>query len=390
MGTPVIIDFLRTPFTRASAPDSGKAPGALAHTEPVEWAATLSAALILSNDVNKSDIEKIILGCVHQEAEQGLNIARMTVLHPASGLPDTVAGITVDMFCASSLATIAIAKNSILAGEAKMILAGGVQSMSRVAPWNIMMSKAIYDGNARNFMNMGATAENLAERYQIDRATQEQFAADSHRKAASAQDRGNFQREIIPVGGVFRDDNVRPDAAPERMAGLKPAFKAGGTVTAATSSPITDGGSLVLLADEDYAKKEGLSVLARIVSYAESGLAPEIMGLGPVEATKKALERARLDIKDIDVIELNEAFAAQSLAVLEEFNRQGMAIDRSKLNIDGGAIALGHPLGATGARIVGHAAEILKRENKRYGLATLCVGGGQGAAMIIENPSYKP
>ncbi|MBU0800239.1 MAG: thiolase family protein, partial [Alphaproteobacteria bacterium] len=222
---------------------------------------------------------------------------------------------------------------------------------------------------------------------------QDAFAVESHRKMAAAQQNGHFKNEIVPINGVTEDDGVRADSTVESLAKLKTAFKAekdGGTVTPATSSQITDGASMVMVSTEAYAKANNLPVMARILAYAGSGCAPEIMGIGPVEASKKALARAGLTMADIDVVELNEAFAAQSISVLREMAKQGMAIDPAKLNVDGGAIAIGHPLGATGARITGHAAETLQRTGKRYALITLCIGGGQGAAMIIENPNHGP
>jgi acetyl-CoA acyltransferase len=267
--------------------------------------------------------------------------------------------------------------------------------MSRIpmGGWNSSLNKNVYDGNAAGFMNMGVTAENLAEKYGVTRADQDAFAVESHKKMAEGQKNGAFTREIVPIAGVTEDDGVRADSNVESLAKLKTAFKAedkGGSVTPATSSQITDGASLVMVTSESYARENNLPVLARILSYAGSGCAPEIMGIGPVEASKKALERAGLTMKDIDVVELNEAFAAQSIAVLREMEKQGMTIDPKKLNVDGGAIAIGHPLGASGARIVGHLANVLERTGKRYGLATMCIGGGQGVAMVIENPNFKP
>jgi acetyl-CoA acyltransferase len=237
---------------------------------------------------------------------------------------------------------------------------------------------------------MGVTAENLARLYKVPRDEQEKFAVKSHQKATAAQDGGNFKKEIVPIAGVSDDDAIRRDASTDALAALKPAFEKTGTVTAGTSSPITDGASGVLVTSEEYAQKNNLPVMARIMSFAGSGCAPEIMGIGPVEASKKALERAGITMKDVDIVELNEAFAAQSLSVLKEMKAQGMEIEEHKLNIDGGAIALGHPLGASGARLVGKAADLLQRTGKRYALATMCIGGGQGVAMVLENPNHKP
>ncbi len=380
----VIVDYVRTPFTKAVDPSSGKKPGALAHLDPVDMFAALIGALLKRTGIDPHDIENVLLGAAHQEAEQGLNPARMAVLHEESGLPLTVQGDSVDKFCGSSLRSIAIAKNDILAGEANVIIAGGVQSMSRIpmGGWNPLQNPHV-----SSFPSMGITAENLASLYNISRAAQDDFAVDSHRKAATAQESGHFDNEIVPVGGVGRDDGIRPDSTTIDLAKLKPAFRLSGSVTAANSSQVTDGAAAVLLASEDYARMYGLPIKARILSYAGSGCDPNIMGIGPVEASKKALASAGLTMKQIDVVELNEAFAAQSLAVLRQLAKDGMKIAPDILNLDGGAIALGHPLGASGARLVGHAAEVLQREQKRYALVTMCVGGGQGVAMVLENPN---
>ena len=391
----VIVGYVRTPFTKAAVPGSGKEPGKLAHVEPLDMIAPLINEIMKRTGANPADVENILMGCVHQEDVQGLNIGRLAVLHNGVSLPLTVQGETLDKFCGSSLRTIAIAKNDVLAGEGKIILAGGVQSMSRIpmGGWNSSLNKNVYDGNAAGFMNMGVTAENLAEKYGISRAEQDAFSVASHQKMAQAQKDGNFDKEIVPVGGVSADDGVRGDSSVESLAKLKTAFKGedkGGTVTPASASQITDGASMVMVTTESYAKANNLPVMARILSYSGSGCAPEIMGIGPVEASKKALSRAGLTMADIDVIELNEAFAAQSIAVLKEMEAQGMKVDPAKLNVDGGAIAIGHPLGASGARLVGHLASVLERTGKRYGLATMCIGGGMGVAMVIENPHFKP
>ncbi len=390
MKQPVLVDFVRTPFARAIEPNSGRnKKGQLAHVPPDEMLVMLVRALLDRTGVNPADIETLLTGCVHQEAEQGLNMARLVVLHPGSGLPHSVGGVTVDRFCGSSMHVVGDAKNAIMAGEADVIICTGVQSISRVplAGWNPMLNPQVYDGNPKGFINMGITAENLAERYAIDRKAQEEFALLSHKKAAMARDEGNFSDEIIPIGGVSEDDLIRPDTTLEQMAGLKPAFRQDGSVTAATSSPHTDGASAVMIASEEYAKANNLPILARLKAFAGSGCAPEIMGIGPVEASRKALQRAGLTMQDMDIVELNEAFAAQCLAVLQELDKQGMAIDPEKLNIDGGALALGHPLGASGARLSGKAASLLHRTGKRYALATMCIGGGQGVALVLENPN---
>ncbi|HEY9746497.1 MAG TPA: thiolase family protein [Oculatellaceae cyanobacterium] len=385
----VIVDFVRTPFAKAYEPTSGSGKqGRLAHVLPDDMLASLVKALLERTGINPNDIETLLTGCVHQEAEQGLNLARLVVLHPGSGLPRTVGGVTVDRFCGSSMHVIGDAKNAILAGEAEAIICTGVQSISRIplAGWNPMINPQIYGGNAKGFMNMGITAENLATRYGISRAAQEEFALHSHQKAAAAWEKGSFRDEIIPTAGLDFDDNVRKDANLEQMAKLKPAFVQDGTVTAATSSPHTDGAVAVLVTSEAYAKQHNLPILARLKAFAGSGCEPEIMGIGPVEAIQKCLKRASLNITDIDIVELNEAFAAQCLAVLHELEKRGVPIPLERLNVEGGALALGHPLGASGARLVGKAASLLKKTGKRYALSSMCIGGGQGIAMILENP----
>lgn len=386
----VIVDYLRTPFAKAVEPTSGSSKqGKFAGLLPDDLVVALIRELLNRTHIDPKDIESLLTGCVHQEAEQGLNLARMIVLNPDSGLPQSVGGVTVDRFCGSSMHIIADAKNAIMAGEAEAILCAGVQCISRVpmAGWNPMLNPKIYGGNAKGFMNMGITAENLAERFKIDRKAQEEFALLSHQKAALAQESGHFSKEIVPIAGLNLDDSVRKDSSLEQLGKLKPAFKQEGTVTAATSSPHTDGASLVLVASEEYAQSHNLPILARVKAFAGSGCEPEIMGIGPVQAIQKALQRAGLSMNDIGVVELNEAFAVQSLAVLQELDRLGMPVDPKKLNLDGGAIALGHPLGASGARITGKVASLLQRTGQRYGLASMCIGGGQGVAIVLENPN---
>jgi acetyl-CoA acyltransferase len=265
------------------------------------------------------------------------------------------------------------------AGE--VFVCAGVESMTRIpmGGYNYMPNPALYEAYPQAYISMGDTAENLARQYHISRIEQEAFSLLSQQKAYAAQQEGRFADEIIPIDPVDRDGCIRPDSTAAALAQLPPAFQATGSVTAGTSSPLTDGAAAVLVCSEDYANAHGLAMLARVKAIAVSGCAPEIMGIGPVAATHKALERAGLELDDIDIVELNEAFAAQAIAVLK-----AMPIPLHKLNLDGGAIALGHPLGATGARITGKAASLLKRENKRYALATQCIGGGQGIATILE------
>ncbi len=266
-------------------------------------------------------------------------------------------------------------------GAGDVFIAAGVESMSRIpmGGFNPMPNPDLYEKYPQAYISMGETAENLAQKYKIERGEQEEFAVASHHKAAAAAKDGKFDDEIVPIGDVKEDGTIRPDSSVEKLSTLKPAFLADGTVTAATSSPLTDGSAAVIVASEEYADKHGLEKLARIKSVSVSGCAAEIMGIGPVPASKKALERAGLGIDDIDIWELNEAFAAQSLSVLKD-----LGVDQKKVNIDGGAIALGHPLGTSGARITGKAASLLKREGKKYALATMCIGGGQGVATVLE------
>ena len=372
----VIAGYVRTPFTLASK-------GALARTRPDDLAATLVSALVARTGVNVADLEAIVLGCAFPEGEQGLNLARLVVL--AAGLPQSVGGYTVNHFCGSSMQSIHIAAGHIAAGMGEVFIAAGVESMSRVPMmgFNPLPNPALYAKVPAAYMGMGETAENVAAKWNISRAEQEAFAVESQKRTAAAQKAGYFKDEIIPVetkaGPVAVDGCPRPETTTETLAGLKPAFSATGSVTAGTSSPLTDGASAVLVCSEDYAARHGLKVLARIVASATAGCAPEIMGIGPVAATKKALARAGLTIADIDLVELNEAFASQSLACIRD-----LGLDVAKVNLDGGAIALGHPLGATGARITGKAAALLQRTGGRYALATQCIGGGQGVATILE------
>lgn len=368
----VICGFKRSPMHFA-----GK--GALAKVRPDDMAAEIVRALVASSGVKPEDIEDLIMGCAFPEAEQGFNIGRLVVNH--AGLPVSVAGATVNRFCGSSMTAIHIAAGAVQMGAGEAFLCAGVESMSRIpmGGFNPMPNPALFEKYPQAYISMGETAENLAKKYAISRAEQEEFAVASHKKAAAAAASGKFAAEIVPVGGVSEDGTIRGDSTTEKLATLKPAFLSDGTVTAATSSPLTDGSAAVLVCAEDYADKNGLTKLARIKSVAVAGCAAEIMGIGPVPAAKKALARAGLNIGDIDIWELNEAFAAQSLSVIKE-----LGIDISKVNLDGGAIALGHPLGTSGARITGKAASLLAREGAKYALATMCIGGGQGVATILE------
>ncbi len=367
----VIAGYKRSAFQLANK-------GSFAKTRPDDLLAAVIRALIVETGVDANLIEDLAVGCAFPEAEQGFNIGR--IVGQLAGLPQTVAGVTVNRFCGSSMQTIHDAAAKIMAGAGDAYIAAGLESMSRVpmGGYNPMPNPGLAASSAA-YISMGETAENVGKKHAISRVAQEKFALASHQKAAAAQTAGKLDAEIVPIGDVKTDGGIRGDASLETMATLKPAFDANGTVTAATSSPITDGASAVLVCSADFAKKHGLKPLAKIKAMAVSGCAPDVMGLGPVPAAHKALERAGLTIDDIDIFELNEAFAAQALGVITELN-----IPLDKINLDGGAIALGHPLGASGARITGKAASLLQRENKQYALATMCIGGGQGIATILE------
>ena len=376
MKSVVIAGYARSPFHFARKGD-------LVRVRPDDLAAQVVAALVERTKVDPATIEDLIVGCAFPEGEQGFNVARLIGF--IAKLPLSVAGTTVNRFCGSSMQSIHMAAGAIQLGAGDAFICAGVESMTRVPMmgFNPMPNAELAKAYPGAYMSMGVTAENVASRYGISRAEQEAFAVESHKKAAAAQAAGKLEAEIVaikgPAGLVTKDGCIRPETTLESLAGLKPAFDENGSVTAGTSSPLTDGASAVLVCTEEYARTHNLEILARIKSVAVAGCDPEIMGIGPVAATKKALARAGLTIGDIDIIELNEAFSSQSLGCVRDLD-----IDLSKVNLDGGAIALGHPLGATGARITGKAAALLKREGKRYALATQCIGGGQGIATILE------
>jgi acetyl-CoA acyltransferase len=376
MTNAVIAGYARSPFHFASK-------GGLARVRPDDLAAQVVRALITRTGVKPEDIEDIIVGCAFPEGEQGVNVARLIGLLAA--LPISVAGVTVNRFCGSSMQSIHIAAGQIALNAGDVFICAGVESMSRVpmGGYNPLLNPALMKSMPAAYIGMGETAENVARKWQIPRAEQEAFAVRSHRLAAAAVAAGKLNNEIVPIvskaGSVDADGCIRPDTTAEALAGLKPAFDKDGSVTAGTSSPLTDGASAVLVCSEAYADKNGLQPLARIKSIAVAGCAPEIMGIGPVAATKKALARAGIEIGAIDVVELNEAFASQAIACARE-----LGIREDIVNLDGGAIALGHPLGATGARITGKAASLLARTGGRYALASQCIGGGQGIATILE------
>ncbi|MDE1566836.1 thiolase family protein [Aquabacter sp. P-9] len=372
----VIAGYARSPFTPAKKGD-------LARVRPDDLAAQVIRELIVRTKVNPEDIEDLILGCAFPEAEQGLNVARLIGM--IADLPQSVAGVTVNRFCGSSMQAVHMAAGQIQLGAGEVFICAGVESMSRVpmTGFNPMLNPALHAKNHAAYMGMGDTAENVARKWQITRADQDAFAVESQRKAAAAQADGRLAAEIVAIrnnGSVIEKDGcIRAETSTEDLAGLKPSFDQNGTVTAGTSSPLTDGAAAVLVCTEAYAERNGLTPLARIKGVAVAGCAPEIMGIGPVEATRKALKRSNIEIGDVDVVELNEAFASQALACARELGIKG-----ETMNKDGGAIALGHPLGATGARIVGKAAALLQRDGGRYALATQCIGGGQGIATVLE------
>ena len=373
----VITEFCRSPFTPAHK-------GQLTKVRPDDLMAQVIKGLLKRVDIDQEDIEDLVLGCAFPEGEQGMNMARLLVF--LSDLPTSVAGMTLNRFCGSSMQSIHIAAGAIQMNAGDVYICAGIESMSRLpmGGYNYMPNPTLYESYPEALISMGDTAENLAKQYSLSREVQEAFALDSQRKAYDAQQKGLFDDEIIAIeteksGTVSQDGCLRSDSTAEGLADLKPAFNAKGSVTAGTSSPLTDGAAAVLVCSEEYADSHNLKKMARIKSIAVSACAPEIMGIGPVNASNKALQRAGLSLADIDIVELNEAFAAQSLAVLND-----LPIPLNELNLDGGAIALGHPLGATGARITGKAASLLQRENKKYALATQCIGGGQGIATVLE------
>jgi acetyl-CoA acyltransferase len=376
MRNTIIAGYARSPFTPASK-------GQLARVRPDELAAQVVRELVAKSGARTEDIEDVILGCAFPEAEQGLNIGRIVCF--LAGLPLSVAGVTVNRFCGSSMQAIHMAAGAIQMDAGEVFICGGVESMSRVPMpgFNVLPHPELYKSYPQAYISMGQTAENLARRYRISRLAQEEFAVASHQKASAAAATGNLSAEIVAIEykgeRIDRDGCIRTDTSLEALQKLAPAFDKGGTVTAGTSAALTDGAAAVLVCSEDYAKQRGLEILARIKSIAVAACMPEVMGIGPVTATRKALERAGLSLSDIDIIELNEAFAAQVLACVQE-----LKIPLDRLNLQGGALALGHPLGASGARITGKAATLLKKHGGRYALATMCIGGGQGIATILE------
>jgi len=376
MHNAVIAGYSRSPFTISYK-------GELKSLRPEDILAQVINKLISPSNLNKNDIEDVIVGCAFPEGEQGFNIGKVVTF--MCDLPRSVAGMTVNRWCGSSMQAIHNAAGSISMGSGKVFICAGVESMTRVPMlgFNPMPHPQLLEDNPNVYLSMGITAENVAKKYNIDRKEQQEFAISSHEKASNADSKGNLKDEITSIKNdtidVTKDGGIRPGTTQEILDGLKLAFDQNGTVTAGTSSPLTDGAAATLICEENYAKENGLDILARIKSCAVNGCDPEVMGLGPIEASRKAMDRAGINSADLGVVELNEAFASQSLACVQD-----LELDKKIVNLDGGAIALGHPLGATGARITGKAAQLLKREGKKYALATQCIGLGQGIATVLE------
>ena len=370
----VIAGYKRSPFHFARK-------GALIDVRPDDLAAQVLRGLVESLDLNPADIEDVIMGCAYPEAEQGMNIARIASFR--AGFPEHLGGMTINRFCGSSMSAVHYAYGQIAAGAGEAFICAGVESMTRVpmGGFNISPNPTLLENFPQVYMSMGHTAEEVAKRYGVSRGDQEAFAVGSHAKAAVAQQRGLLSDEIIavetPSGSIAADGCIRPGTNAETLAQLKPAFE--GTVTAGTASPLTDGAAALLVCTESFARRRGLDILARIKGVAVAGCAPEIMGMGPVHATRKLLDRAGLSSADIGLMEINEAFASQSIACVRE-----LGLDMKRINLHGGATALGHPLGATGARITGKAAALLRDSNERYAVATQCIAGGQGVATLLE------
>jgi acetyl-CoA acyltransferase len=376
----------------------GKAPkGTLRNTRPDDLAAVaITGALDRLPQLNAKEVEDVIIGCATPEAEQGMNVARIAALR--AGLPVEVSAMTINRFCSSGLQAISLAADSVMAGRAEVAIGGGAESMSMIPMGGnkISVNPWLVNNYPDTYLSMGLTAERLAKRFGITREAADEFSLNSHKKALAAIQGGKFEDEIVPVPVSFTtpngskpkrseiifkiDEGPRADTTMEALAGLKPAFHAKGTVTAGNSSQTSDGAAASVVMTAEKAKQLGVKPLVRVVSFATAGYLPEEMGLGPVYAIPKALKMADLKLSDIDVIELNEAFAAQALSVIKE-----AGLDPAKVNPNGGAVALGHPLGCTGAKLTATIIRELKRRNGRYGLVTMCIGGGMGAAGIFEN-----
>lgn len=370
-----IAGYVRTPFTFARK-------GALAGLRPDDLGASAIRALLARVPVPAAEIEDVLWGCAFPEGEQGLNIGR--VVGMLAGLPRTVAGATINRWCGSSIQAVQVAVGSIATGAGDAFLCGGTESMSKVPMmgFNVLPPPSWGRQAVDDYIAVGLTAERVARQYGLTRRAQEEFALASHTKALAARRGGRLAEEIVPVevdGTIVEHDGCVRETSLDKLAELKPAFVEGGTVTAGTSSPMTDGATAVLVGSADFLGRHGLTPLARVRSFAVSGCEPGVMGLGPIEACRKALARARVTMADIDVVEMNEAFASQAMACARD-----LGIREETLNQDGGGIAIGHPLGATGGRLVGKAAQLLKRTGGRHAIATQCIGGGMGIAMVLE------
>jgi 3-oxoadipyl-CoA thiolase len=388
MSTAVILSAVRTPV--------GRYGGSLAGTRPDDLAALAIRAAVDRAGVPADQIEDVWLGCANQAGEDNRNVARMAVL--LAGLPESVGGVTVNRLCASGLAAVVGACHAVIAGDGDLFVAGGVESMSR-APLVTAKPDAAYPRGDRTLYDttlgwrfpnprleerfpletMGETGENVAERWSVTREDQDAFALRSQRRWAAAADAGRFDDELVPAGDLLRDEHPRPDTSPEKLASLRPAFRENGTVTAGNASGLNDGAAAVVVASEEKARELGVEPLGRFRGSAVAGVDPRVMGIGPVPAVRKLLERTRVPIGEIDLIELNEAFASQSLAVVRE-----LGVDEDKVNVNGGAIAIGHPLGMSGARLTVTLLHELRRREARYGVATMCIGVGQGQAALFE------
>jgi 3-oxoadipyl-CoA thiolase len=384
----VVLSAVRTPI--------GRHGGALAGVRPDDLAALVVAAAVERAALDPARVDDVVLGCANQAGEDNRNVARMAAL--LAGLPDSVPGVTVNRLCASGLSAVVAGCQAIVAGDADVVVAGGVESMSR-APLVLEKAERAYARGNRvawdttlgwRFPNprlealfplesMGETGENVAARWHVSRQEQDAFALRSQRRWAAAQEAGRFDAELVPVGDVAVDEHPRPDSTLEGLASLEPAFRSGGTVTAGNASGVNDGAAALLLAGDDVAARLGARSLGAYVGSAVQGVDPRVMGIGPVPAARRLLARLGLEVEEIDLVELNEAFAAQSLAVIHE-----LGLDEERVNVNGGAIALGHPLGMSGARLVVSLLHELSRREARYGLAMLCVGVGQGQAALFE------
>jgi 3-oxoadipyl-CoA thiolase len=393
MARAVVLSAVRTPV--------GRYGGALAGVRPDDLAATAIAAAVERAGVEPAEIEDVYFGCANQAGEDNRNVARMAVL--LAGLPESVAGVTMNRLCASGLSAVVSACHAVAAGDGDLFVAGGVESMSR-APFVLAKpdkgfprgDRTAYDTTLGwRFPNprlasmfplesMGETGENVAERWDVSREEQDAFALRSQRRWAEAQTAGKLREEIVPVGEVDTDEHPRPDTSAEKLAALQPAFRDGGSVTAGNSSGINDGAAALVIAGEEKAQALGVEPLGAFVASAVAGVDPRVMGIGPVPAVRKLLARTGLSAEDIDLVELNEAFASQSLVVIRE-----LGLDPEKVNVNGGAIAIGHPLGMSGARLVVSLLHELRRRGGRYGLATLCVGVGQGQAVLFEHATRQ-